>query len=77
MSDLPTLLTGIAASHGPLMLADFVVQALKAGYTTTARAGVSIMVYEGLKMLVGRGVLRRDRESQGYAFAGGRPASTP
>jgi hypothetical protein len=71
MSSLPTLLTGIAAAgQTPLKMTDFVVQALEAGYTTKAEGGVSIMVYAGLRMLVERGVLKRDRESQGHVFAG-------
>lgn len=71
MNGIPTLLTAIAAtSQTPLSLKDFVIQALEAGYTTKAKAGGSIMVYEGLKMLVRRGVLKRDRESQGYVIAG-------
>jgi hypothetical protein len=76
--DLPTLLNGIAAANPqPLKLADFVIEALRAEYTTTAKAGVSIMVCQGLKMLIRRGVLKRDREAQGYVFAGGEPLSTP
>src|SRR5262245_46377782 len=77
-SNLPTLLTAIAAvSQCPLKLTDFVIKALRAGYTTTARAGVSSMVYQGVRMLVGRGVLTRYREGRGYVFAGGEPVSTP
>lgn len=68
--NLPTLLTGIAvASHGPMTLIDFVKEALRAGYTTKAKAGVRIMVAAGLKMLVEQGVLKRDQENQGYVFA--------
>lgn len=71
LRNLPTLLTGIAAaSQKPLKLTDFVVQALKAGYTTKAEADISIMVHQGFKVLVEKGVLKRDRESQGYAFVG-------
>lgn len=71
MSSLPTLLTAIAAtSQTPQKLTDFVVQAFEAGYTTKAEGGVSIMVYAGLRMLVERGVVKRDGESQGYVFAG-------
>jgi hypothetical protein len=78
MSNLPTLLTGIAAaSDRPLKLTDFVVEALRSGYTTNAKAGVSGMVYQGVKMLVGRGVLKRDQEGRGYVVAGEEPASTP
>jgi hypothetical protein len=70
-SGLPTLLTAIAAtSQTPLGLKDYVVQVLEAGYTTKAKGGVSIMTYAGLRMLVERGVLKRDRESQGYEFVG-------
>lgn len=72
--NLPTLLLGIAATRmEPLKLAGFVVEVLRAGYTTTARGGLSGMVSQGLKMLAGRGVLNRDRMSGGYVFAGNRP----
>lgn len=69
MSNLPTLLTGIAAaSREPMTLINFVKEVLRAGYTTNAKAGVSIMTYAGLRMLLKQGVLKQDRESQGYVF---------
>jgi hypothetical protein len=76
--NLPTLLVGIAAvSQTPLKLTNFVIAALRVGYTTTAKAGVSSMVHQGLRLLVGRGVLKRDRESQGWVFASEEPGATP
>jgi hypothetical protein len=70
-SSLPTLLTAIAAiSDEPLNLTDFVVRKINAGYPANAKGGILILTYAGMKMLLARGVLRRDRKSQGYVFAG-------
>ena len=71
MSDLPALLTAIAAENQkPLMLIDFVVRVIRDGYTTKGNARISPLTFHGLKMLVEQGVLKRDRESKGYVFAG-------
>jgi hypothetical protein len=72
--DLPTRLTAVAAtSNKPLRLIDFVVQMMRAGYTTKAKGGPSGMIYHGLRFLVRHGVLKRDITTHGYVFSGSDP----
>jgi hypothetical protein len=71
MSSMPTLLTAIAAtSQTPLSFRDFVIRVIKSEYRLLGEVDILTVASAALKRLVEKGVLKRDRESQGYVFVG-------
>jgi len=71
MSSMSTLLTAIAAtSQTPLNLRDFILQVMRSEYRLKGKVDISTVAAAALKALVEKGVLKRDRESKGYVFAG-------